>query len=917
MAANPLFSGIGQRRSFSYHQARIPLAAKSNNSAVLTAMSVGKGDDDPPPDKRRKVADGTSGNLDQLWGEEEDDFCLTQDQLDDLELLASQQPPTQVQKPSHDTRATQPSSVPQASYQSSLPAQPTASLRQTNVRGGSQIGKGSVVSMSGHSSKHSTHYHPVQSNITLPIEDLSPTQPWTADRSGKEMPTLGPSSGKTSPSLPGHDGKRFGDVLQKQNASLKEELGALKLELNKAKEEQYGKDGQIQILRNNLNQKEAELSKLRQEKLHLVEKHTQEKSEKERLLQKDVEKLSSQLQFKEREIQEVQTVCRNLEQRLKGLQNTVESPRPVVTSSVSPGPSKKPKTEDSPPGSVFPTSQTFHSPPPSQRLKGNIGAPAVQAATGTMKAEDRSTMTGPERCGRTRRMKLKVDVSRGCASGSMVLSKLMVGDSQSTESIVGLLNIPPAATAVNTKQDGGSLWSPVQTKKSSKVPSCPEPERVVSSGHYSLAVQAVRDLLQSHVDQPQISHRGGEALLLPIIEDYLMCYINMRQGTTVGTSSSSHSSRSGSLDNLSIDSLSSSMRGFSLAGESLPGTIKRLALSSLRILHKLVCYSERVRQELIQTKNEPKGVDVVAAPLNTVLETIPKKEASNGGSSTSGNISTGPSSGNRSSSTLSSSLSLNGGQHVHFSDSHLLGRVIQLANPAQNSQVNEPIVESSLNVLIALSRHSEPRQLNRLLPVLSKGILFNCLSPDNKPGLNVMSRALELLRLLVSCRQFVTAHSLYNPDSCVLAAVYNLGGQPLEDLTVTDRTALRTKIIELLCAIASSHPNGTGLLVEAKCPCSVEVVRTVVLMMHSELEVFTNTQRGQSVPSLLRSGVSLLHALASSDRLFEEHRKEVGHQYLELLSSLSLIFKDHVGIPETEVNALKDLLHEEESEEDD
>ena len=60
---------------------------------------------------------------------------------------------------------------------------------------------------------------------------------------------------------------------------------------------------------------------------------------------------------------------------------------------------------------------------------------------------------------------------------------------------------------------------------------------------------------------------------------------------------------------------------------------------------------------------------------------------------------------------------------------------------------------------------------------------------------------------------------------------------------------------------------------------------------------------------LLRQGVFLLSTLCLNDRLFVEHRVEVEHQYINIVSSVTRLYKQIAGgISEAEGNMLFKIL---------
>lgn len=74
-------------------------------------------------------------------------------------------------------------------------------------------------------------------------------------------------------------------------------------------------------------------------------------------------------------------------------------------------------------------------------------------------------------------------------------------------------------------------------------------------------------------------------------------------------------------------------------------------------------------------------------------------------------------------------------------------------------------------------------------------------------------------------------------------------------------------------------------------------------------EALTDHTHNSHSLMLLRQGVFLLSMLCLNDRMFVEHRAEVEHQYVNVVSGVTRLYKQIVGvISEAEVFAVQELV---------
>lgn len=134
--------------------------------------------------------------------------------------------------------------------------------------------------------------------------------------------------------------------------------------MNKLKENQYAKDGQIKILREKYDQAQTEMNRKNLEIVRILNQKSEEKSKKEAELEAENEKLRTQLQFRQQEVVEIKNQLKRVE-KLSADTSSDTSRSPVVGSRTlpkSPNMSKSPSSTKRAGLSNFPSSQSFLAP---------------------------------------------------------------------------------------------------------------------------------------------------------------------------------------------------------------------------------------------------------------------------------------------------------------------------------------------------------------------------------------------------------------------------------------------------------------------------------------------------------------------------------------------------------------------------
>lgn len=135
--------------------------------------------------------------------------------------------------------------------------------------------------------------------------------------------------------------------------------------MNKLKESQYAKDGQIKILREKYDQAQTEVNRKNLEIVRILNQKSEEKSKKEADLEAENEKLRTQLQFRQQEVVEIKNQLKRVEKLSADSSSSDATRSPVVglrTRPKSPNTPKSPCATKRSGHSNFPSSQSFLAP---------------------------------------------------------------------------------------------------------------------------------------------------------------------------------------------------------------------------------------------------------------------------------------------------------------------------------------------------------------------------------------------------------------------------------------------------------------------------------------------------------------------------------------------------------------------------
>ncbi|XP_072025176.1 ATR-interacting protein-like [Amphiura filiformis] len=868
--------------------------------------------------------------------------------------------------------------------------------RSRNNSGSSNINPRSPVKL-GEPPKSTFQPHKIQSNVSLPSASLAHEKPvsnhgqfkssvgnaggstWKSG-SGQLKPhqsvvrtNLTPPAGsvatRESPDLPtatqeGSASQRP-NLYQQQVEKMRLELETNNRQLKVLKEERYSKDGEIKVLRQNLDKYKSDVSKLQVDKVQIEEKFKTHQSTKEKDLAREVEQLRTQLEFKNVELREAQDSYRNLEHRHQASDGPAAFP---VSSQVTPprrslrvalgGSSQQTKVERSPRnggGDIFPTQESFmennfssgtkkspkvrglmlstgqrNSPRRMPSLtspgKGTVApvapppvepAPASQTFTpgpvvcGTPKKQaSEEVAAGPVLCSR---------LSKGCIRGTQLLGKLMERPSSLNLTECdgeaygrGLLKLFSKDVTMNlgvavVERNSGKL-SPTQTKRS------PNDKSPV---HMPLP-------WQSCTENEDIAYRSLHSILNP-----------------------PHNSSDGD-DTHPSDNTSDSLLGL------LPLIEERLnryleAVQNLTILCDSVPSSENASSsrgssnpecsgEVSSPSSSPGGgegnlllANLEASAISCLQtlscmvchsEDVCRTLLSGGGG---GNVARedaldqsdisimeiDPSAPlidptqapGRQIDCISSAIS-------HCNKLQLLNKLIRLASIQQPKQATSSakgsVLEGTLEVLAALARKAHILELDRLKLLLINDNLSVNLQSDSS-----LLKACHTLDIMTAMsRSYDLLKRFCNQsDACQLLQLYQCSLRGIKGSTDAQVTYITSKVIDLLVNIVNTHNSGATFLLETDCQCSMEVIEAVLLVLHREYRIYNQQNQAQGF-TLLRQAVILLHSLMTCT----DHKLDI--EYIQLIICLTRLFRRHPVTAEAEANLLLDLWDNEDDEEE-
>ncbi|PFX24263.1 ATR-interacting protein-like isoform X2 [Stylophora pistillata] len=756
-----------------------------------------------------------------------------------------------------------------------------------------------------------------------------------------------------------------GNNLKKEYERLKTELAAASTAVKRLEEDKFCKDGEIKMLRDSLSDYQAEEKRRQAEKKAVDERQAKEQSDRERELLKQVENLTTQIRFKEREISQMMEQNQNKKRTAslsvgsshspkRKLVNLSEafptgnsffqktSPESKVKSPRMEGMEKEVKTQskqNSPRLSEGDTSENT----------GLSGFSSSSSTVDTVRAQRRDNCASE-----IANVQLlvesfpEVELVQNLLLPQEKEQQFILQEQDGSGSILSLptncTNVYSTSSILKTflnERDVTHTLRLFETQAASILPKSisgvtQKDSLVMSDG------SSVMQTLSGLLNYPQMGNNEGEektsnlvfkdrhlpaaVKFLPLLENHIADYVHQkteRSDENIVSTSLPRSSPTNDSAESRESSLLESEHAKKLAG------LQRNAQISLRLLNVLVMHSHEVCECILMSARVCGDSDEISSEsvLNTI-DDIAKIFSSKEKDKvfiqyplfSSIKIAT------RNSPVDNSHISSLGKMRVEASvetgvaekiddkeniyQTELLGYMFMLLMPQPNNSVN--VAYYTLQVLNLLARDCELKFLPRMLPLLTENLLSQCLSQDWTLG--TLSLVTSLLTLLMrhSCfRKRLCSQS----DDCILLKIYQ-GWlfKPADPCCQEVHLKICTFVNNLL-----KNSDSLALLfpLESECQCNLELIKCLVLMLDRELnslsqvpsEALTDHAQKSHNLMLLRQGVFLLSMLCLNDRMFVEHRAEVEHQYVNVVSCVTRLYKQIVGvISEAEVFAVQELV---------
>lgn len=755
-----------------------------------------------------------------------------------------------------------------------------------------------------------------------------------------------------------HSEDRQMQSMRKEIEQLRADFQMASAKVKTLEEERFCKDGEIRILRDSLRHFEDE-EKRRQGEVKAQEiQRTREQSQREKDLEKQVDNLTTQLKFKDREISQM------IERNKKRASSSTEPCSPahkkfVNLSEVFPtGNSFFQKT--SPEGNVK-SPRGIKSGVKDLRSPGKQNSQRLSEAENSENSGLSGTLSEASSVG-----KLKTHQRQLCPQGSLdvdlVQNLLSPQDKEShvpfqnpdnratkDGSIISLLALDtPANYARNNTQrtavsetDASSTLHLFDTQATSRLKKSIEDvmqkDSSTSTHNNSLVVETLTSLLnQSHMKSlednkstpsSRLSHNynlPAATNFLPLLESHIVHFVESRTDTNEenipATCLARHSPTPDSPD-------SKHSLGFESDQVKNLAVLQDNALIALRLLNILVLYSSEVCDCILKSARVFNQTDSNQGETNKEMDTAEEREKifSSGGEEDGFcqhplfptlKIAIKKDPHKQSMNIRPEEGSEEKRREVEvIQHTELLGYLFRLlmTQPKESTA----LTYATLQVLNSLARNCEVNYCTRLLPLLSDNLLSEYLSRNW--CLTSLSLVIALLTPMTRHIGMVkTLCSRSDGIDCILLKIYQALLFRPDDVPAYYYQVVHFQIISFVDNLLS-HSEASMVLfpLESDCHCSLELIKCLVLMLNEVLNslgqlplysLSTDTVNSHSL-MLLRRGVFLLATLCLNDRLFVEHRVDVEHQYVNVVSNVTRLYKRITGlISEAEVLAVQDLV---------
>ncbi|NXN99208.1 ATRIP protein, partial [Rhinopomastus cyanomelas] len=632
------------------------------------------------------------------------------------------------------------------------------------------------------------------------------------------------------------------EVLQTQHEEIKQKLKEMQDEI-------IIKNGEIKILRDSMQQMECALEEQKKSYVLLEQQKSQVLSDKEKEFSRKLQLLQSELQFKDAEMNELRMQLQNRE-RTKQIPQILSMPSPKKNLAT---PMKVEGCSPHPGRGSFPARESF----------------SAELSTRPSCSLGKSVKEGKTTYG-LRPVEIYVGVLPWISS-SILLSALMKQPIV-PGSVLGLCHLLSNSSELlpgAVPQPDYSDTKPTQLPSDRTPPeetaplvSLQEAQKLAVTGLNLIAVDEGFPEGSTAESRRELSHLArckirGAVHLLPLVEHHVGTYCQAVQlaSEPPAASCGNHSGVSPTA-NTNTASRKEELR--------LP--LEETTVVSLGVLYYLAFYSWDVVHTLLFTgadKNCAAGNEEVSKTgRNTVGDNQCDNKEDTG---TGGGLPAAP----------QDAPSNDQAQHPLFK------KLLQvLAFSAARGSRTDAILTQSLKVLVKLAENSTADLLIKFQPLLSSQTLLRCLCAGTP--LPAVLLTLRLLSVLAQHRTLV-AQFCSHSDTCLLLALYTyITSRPDKSASEALWLQLEQETVRLLarCVCCSSPAVALG----ADCQCSLEVVKTLIIMLHRQWLKIRRSENSSCVhkertTQFLRDAVLLLHSLSQKDKLFHEHSLEVIHQY--------------------------------------
>uniref|UniRef100_A0A8C3JDK6 ATR-interacting protein n=1 Tax=Calidris pygmaea TaxID=425635 RepID=A0A8C3JDK6_9CHAR len=683
------------------------------------------------------------------------------------------------------------------------------------------------------------------------------------------------------------------EVLQTQHEEIKEKLKEMQDEI-------LTKNGEIKILRDSMQQMEYAMEEQKRSYMLLEQQKCQTLSEKEKEFSKKLLSLQSELQFKDAEMNELRTRLQNCE-RNKLVAQTVLTSSPkknfavqVKSEGCSPQPGRK----------SFPTKESFNA-EMSTRASSSSGNPIPST---TLIKED-SKITHPEvspvkheAVGKNGSYNPvpKRNAQDNCVSilsGSILLNALMKQPivpgsllglchllSSNSEPVPGAVLLPNYLETKSTQ----SPSSRTTQEETAPLVSLREAQKLAITGLNLIAMD--EGLSEGSPTESQFLHFTrckiqGAVHLLPLVEHHIGAYC--QAAPLADKSANGSCGNQSAVPSRTGTNTVSSKEDFRLS-------LEETTLISLGILYYLAFYSWDVVHTLLSAE-----VEKSSAAGDEQVSTMDKNGSCDNQCDNKEDTST------HEGLPVAPQDAPNNNQAQHS----LFKKLLQvLAFSAARGSQTDSILNQSLKVLVKLAENSTMDLLMNFQHLLSSRILLCCLCPETP-----LPAALLTVRLLSVLAQHhkLVAQLCSCSDTCLLLALYvYITSRPDKSASEMLWLQLEQETVRLLTRCMRC-PTPAVLLLGSDCQCHLEVVKTLIIMLHrqwmkirrSETSLCASKER---ILQFLRDAVLLLHSLSQKDKLFHEHCLEVLHQYDQAMPGIRAILKKT-----QKLNACEELILDE------